>query len=546
MNNDIIKNNIYTVVIETYSSEAYGVCRIGGRAVFVPRTLAGEKWEIKIVKVTAGAVYAKPVRLISPSQERRESKCPYFGKCGGCDTWHMSYEEELRFKLGRVNDALIHIGRQSVIASEIIGAENTEHYRNKGILAVADISGSPKAGFFRERSHELIAVDDCLIQDPLCRRAAEAITRFISERGIPAYNEQTGKGTVRHIFCRRAHYGDDAVVCIVVARGFGAETGALAEELRLHCPELTGIVLNINKSRGNTVLAGDFYTLWGRPDIIDSLCGIRFNISPQAFYQVNPPQAEKLYRKALEYAAPDDSSLVLDLYCGAGTISLCLAKEAGHVIGAEIVPQAIENAARNAANNGITNAEFICADAGQASEQFAARGLHPDVIVVDPPRKGMDERAIAAAASMQPERIVYVSCNPATLARDVLRLSEYGYVLKSATAVDMFPRTAHVETVVLLSKGEVDSKKIRVEFSLEDMDMSEFQDRATYPQIKDYVLEYSGLKVSNLYISQIKRKCGIEVGKNYNLPKSEDSRQPQCPPEKEKAIREAFKYFGMI
>ena len=237
---------------------------------------------------------------------------------------------------------------------------------------------------------------------------------------------------------------------------------------------------------------------------------------------------------------------MLDMYCGAGTISLFLAKAAKQVIGAEIIPEAVENARENARRNGIENADFICADASEAAEKFLRDGVRPEVVVVDPPRKGMDEAAVRTLCGMEPDRVVYVSCNPATLARDVTVFNSCGYELKCAEAVDMFPRTSHVETVVLLSKGEIDSKKVRVEFSLEDMDMSEFQDGATYPQIKEYVLEHTGLKVSNLYISQIKRKCGLEVGKNYNLPKSEDSRQPQCPPEKEKAIREAFKYFGMI
>ena len=315
--------------------------------------------------------------------------------------------------------------------------------------------------------------------------------------------------------------------------------------MRRACPELSGIVLNVNKSDGNTVLAGDFHTLWGRGFIRDSLGGIVYELAPQAFYQINPPQTEKLYRKAVEYAAPEGKT-VLDMYCGAGTISLFLAKAAKQVIGAEIIPEAVENARENARRNGIENADFICADASEAAEKFLRDGVRPEVVVVDPPRKGMDEAAVRTLCGMAPDRVVYVSCNPATLARDVTVFNSCGYELKCAEAVDMFPRTSHVETVVLLSKGEVDSKKIRVEFSLEDMDMSEFQDGATYPQIKEYVLEHTGLKVSNLYISQIKRKCGIGVGKNYNLPKSEDSRQPQCPPEKEKAIREAFKYFGMI
>ena len=450
---ELKKNEIYTVEIDGYSSEAYGVCRIDGRAVFVPRAIVGEVWEIRIVKVTSSAVYARPERLITPSPERCVPECPYFGRCGGCDTWHMSYDEELRFKLARVNDALSHIGRQTVRAEEIVGADSYEHYRNKGILAVGVVGDRLRAGFYRERSHELIAVDDCLIQNELCRRAADAVMKFMAAHSIPAYDETSGKGAVRHIFCRRAVHTQDAVVCIVSARGFGAATEALVNALRSACPELTGVVLNINKTAGNTVLSGDFYTLWGRADITDTLCGSTFAISPQAFYQVNPPQAERLYDKALEYAAPSQDALVVDLYCGAGTISLALARRAGHVIGAEIVPEAIENAAQNAAANAVTNAEFICADAGQAAETLAVRGLHPEVVVVDPPRKGMDERAVAAVAAMQPQRVVYVSCNPATLARDILRFAGFGYELKTAAAVDMFPRTSHVETVCLLLRS---------------------------------------------------------------------------------------------
>ena len=455
---DLKKNDIYTVVIEGYSSEAYGVCRIDGRAVFVPRAIVGEMWEIRIVKVTASAVYARPERLIVPSPERRVPECPYFGRCGGCDTWHMSYDEELRFKLERVNDALEHIGRQSVHAEEIIGADCYERYRNKGIFAVAAVNGQPCAGFYRERSHELIPVDDCLIQDELCRRAASAVTAFMAVHGISAYDEANGKGTVRHIFCRRAIHTADAVVCIIAARGFGAATGALVDTLRSACPELTGIVLNINKTVGNTVLAGNFHTLWGRAGIMDTLCGNMFEISPQAFFQVNPLQAERLYARALEYAAPSTYATVLDLYCGAGTISLALARCAHRVIGAEIVPEAIDNATKNAAANSITNSEFICADAGQAAEMLSARGLQPEVIVVDPPRKGMDARAVAAVAAMQPQRMVYVSCNPATLARDVLRFAELGYELKAVTAVDMFPRTCHVESVAVMEKKDCEDK----------------------------------------------------------------------------------------
>lgn len=452
---ELKKNQIFEVKIESYSSEGHGVCRIEGRAVFVPKTIVGEAWEIRILKVTNTAVYARGERLLVPSPERRESQCPYFSRCGGCDLWHMSYDEELRFKLGRVNDALAHIGRQSLRVEEILGSDQTVRYRNKGIFAVAEAEGSPAAGFYRERSHELIPISKCLIQNELSERAAAAVVAFMEENGLPAYDEKTGSGTVRHVFCRKAWQTDEAVVCVVTARGLGSKTAALASALRKAVPALSGIVLNINKSRGNTVLAGDFYPLWGKSELTDWLCGSRFSIAPQAFFQINPPQAEKLYQRALEYAAPGKSSLVFDLYCGAGTISLCLARQAGRVIGAEIVPEAVENAKANAAANGIENVEFLCADAGEAALRLRERGLQPDIVVVDPPRKGMSEEAVAAVASMEPERLVYVSCNPSTLARDILRLNAFGYVLRSATAVDMFPRTCHVETVCLLTRKKL-------------------------------------------------------------------------------------------
>ena len=448
--NSFAKNQEYTVRIEGYSSEGFGVCRIDGRAVFVPRALEGEEWRIRLVKVSAAAVYAKGLELLTPSGARVEPACPYFGRCGGCGLWHMSYEEELRFKLGRVNDALQRIGRQSVTAETILGSERVTRYRNKAIFAVAEVDGLPCSGFYRGRSHELIPVEHCLIQNELSERVAAALLRFMRDHDVPAYSEENGCGVMRHVFCRRAYQTDAAVACVVAAKGFGALTGALTEALRDACPELTGIVLNVNKTRGNIVLAGDFYTLWGDADLTDELCGSRFSIAPQAFFQVNPPQAERLYALALDYAAPGPDSLVLDLYCGAGTISLALAKRAGRVIGAEIVPEAVENAKSNARANNVKNVEFLCGDAAEAAAALAERGLRPEVIVVDPPRKGMSEEAVAAVASMKPERIVYVSCDPATLARDILRFDDLGYRLQKASAVDMFPRTHHVEAVCCL------------------------------------------------------------------------------------------------
>ena len=539
------KNEIFEAQIEAYGSDGSGVARILGRAVFVPGTIAGERWRIVITKVTASAVYGRALEPLILSPERREPGCESYPRCGGCGLRHMSYAEELRFKKQRVNDALRHIGGQTVQVDGIIGSDETARYRNKGIYAVRDIGGRACKGFFAPRSHELVPVSRCLIQSDIADKAAEAVVSFMNAHAIPAYDEKTRRGLVRHVYVRRAVNSSDAVAVIVANGGFGAGTQELVGFLRGSCPELTGIVLNVNKTSGNTILAGSFHTLWGRDTIRDSLGGIVYELAPQAFYQINPPQAERLYKKAVEYASPEGKT-VLDMYCGAGTISLFLAKSAARVIGAEIVSEAVENARENARRNGIENAEFICADASEAAERFLREGVRPEAIVVDPPRRGMDEAAVRSLCGMAPERIMYVSCNPATLARDIKVFASCGYALSRAEAVDMFPRTAHVETVVLLSKGEIDSKKVRVEFSLENMDMSGFQKGATYPQIKEYVQEHSGLKVSSLYISQVKRKCGLDVGQNYNLSKKEDAKQPQCPPEKEKAITEALKHFGMI
>ena len=449
---ELRKNEIFEAEITAYGSDGAGVCRIKGRAVFVPRTIVGENWRVRITKVTNSAVWGRAEEAIKLSQSRQSPDCPAYPRCGGCTLRHMSYAEELRFKLGRVNDALKHIGHQTVTAEEILGSDCVSRYRNKGIYTVREAGGRPQSGFFAPRTHELIPVSSCLIQNEAADKVTAALLDFMRENGISAYDEKTGRGLVRHVFVRCAVNTPDCVACIVAAGGFGGKTQALVRHLTESCPGLTGIVLNVNKTAGNTVLAGSFHTLWGRDTIRDSLCGIEYEISPQAFYQINPPQAEKLYQRAVEYADCGAGDTVLDLYCGAGTISLFLAKTAGRVIGAEIIPEAIENAKRNAERNGIENAEFICADASQAAESFLKAGIRPAAVVVDPPRKGMEESAVRAVCGMEPDRVVYVSCNPATLARDITVFNACGYELKKATAVDMFPRTSHVETVVLMSK----------------------------------------------------------------------------------------------
>lgn len=536
------KGSVYTAVIDGYSSEGLGIARVNGAVVFVPHAVRGEEIDLRITKVMKTSCAGEIVKIHNPSPERMEPECPYAGKCGGCAYRHLTYPEELWAKRQRVQDALTRIGGLELTVEEILGAKNPEHYRNKSQYPVG-ADGS--IGFFQARTHKVVPIRRCLIQTEAADRTAQAVGEWMRRYKISAYDETTGKGLVRHV-CVRVNRKGESLCCVVVNGNKVPREPELAAYVTAAVPHTVGVLLNSNTRRGNVVLGDKYRTLFGRNYLMDTLCGLEFKLSMPSFYQVNRDQAEVLYGKALEFAGLTGNETVLDLYCGIGTITLCLAKAAKRVIGAEIVPPAIRDAKENALRNHVENAEFFCGDAADIAAKLESDGLRPDVVTVDPPRKGLAPEVIASVAAMGPEKVVYVSCDPATLGRDVKIFREFGYEAKRAAAVDMFPGTAHVETVVLLSKGEVDSKKIRVEFSLEDMDMSEFQDGATYTQIKDYVLEHSGLKVSNLYISQIKRKCGIEVGKNYNLPKSEDSRQPQCPPEKEKAIREAFKYFGMI
>ncbi len=536
------KGSVYTAVIDGYSSEGLGIARVNGAVVFVPHAVRGEEIDLRITKVMKTSCAGEIVKIHNPSPERMEPECPYAGKCGGCAYRHLTYPEELWAKRQRVQDALTRIGGLELTVEEILGAKNPEHYRNKSQYPVG-ADGS--IGFFQARTHKVVPIRRCLIQTEAADRTAQAVGEWMRRYKISAYDETTGKGLVRHV-CVRVNRKGESLCCVVVNGNKVPREPELAAYVTAAVPHTVGVLLNSNTRRGNVVLGDKYRTLFGRNYLMDTLCGLEFKLSMPSFYQVNRDQAEVLYGKALEFAGLTGNETVLDLYCGIGTITLCLAKAAKRVIGAEIVPPAIRDAKENALRNHVENAEFFCGDAADIAAKLESDGLRPDVVTVDPPRKGLAPEVIASVAAMGPEKVVYVSCDPATLGRDVKIFREFGYEAKRAAAVDMFPGTAHVETVVLLSKGEVDSKKIRVEFSLEDMDMSEFQDGATYPQIKEYVLEHTGLKVSNLYISQIKRKCGIGVGKNYNLPKSEDSRQPQCPQEKEKAIREAFKYFGMI
>lgn len=535
------KGSVYTAVIDGYSSEGLGIARVNGAVVFVPHAVRGEEIDLRITKVMKTSCAGEIVKIHDPSPERMEPECPYAGKCGGCAYRHLTYPEELWAKRQRVQDALTRIGGLDLTVEEILGAKNPEHYRNKSQYPVG-ADGS--IGFFQARTHKVVPIRRCLIQTEAADRTAQAVGEWMRRYKISAYDETTGKGLVRHV-CVRVNRKGESLCCVVVNGNKVPREPELAAYVTAAVPHTVGVLLNSNTRRGNVVLGDKYRTLFGRNYLMDTLCGLEFKLSMPSFYQVNRDQAEVLYGKALEFAGLTGNETVLDLYCGIGTITLCLAKAAKRVIGAEIVPPAIRDAKENALRNHIENAEFFCGDAADIAAKLESDGLRPDVVTVDPPRKGLAPEVIASVAAMGPEKVVYVSCDPATLGRDVKIFREFGYEAKRAAAVDMFPGTAHVETVVLLSKLNT-KQHIEVELNLDELDLTAAESKATYEEIREYVLEHTGLKVSHLYIAQVKQKYGIIERENYNKPKSENSRQPKCPPEKEAAITEALKHFGMI
>ena len=538
---ELAKNQEHTVTIEGYGEGGMGVARIDGRVVFVHGALRGEKCRVLILKTLKSVAFAKVLEVLEPSSERIESDCPYFPRCGGCTYRHIRYEEELRLKKQRVQDNLSRIGGSDVTVEEILGAQDTLRYRNK---AQYPVSKDGAVGFYRARTHEVIECEHCLLVRPEADAAAEALREYMQSCRVAGYDEKTGRGLIRHLYVRSNAAGE-SLICVLVNGDKLPKEDRLVALLRDACPKCTGIVLGTNTKKGNVILGDRYRTLWGSDRLEDTLCGKTFRLSVPSFYQVNRAQAERLYAKAIEFADLTGQETVLDLYCGAGTITLALSDHAKRVLGAEIVPEAIDDARENAARNGVKNAEFFCGDASDVAKKLARENLRPDVITVDPPRKGLAADVVESIAEMQPGRVVYVSCDSATMARDVKRLADLGYTAQRACAVDMFPRADHVETVVLLSKLNT-KQHIEVELNLDELDLTAAESKATYDEIKAYVLEKYGLKVSSLYISQVKRKCGLNVGPNYNLSKKEDAKVPQCPPEKEAAIMEALKHFGMV
>ena len=446
------KNEIYEARIEDYTAEGQGVAKVDGCVVFVPNAIAGELVRLRIEKVGKTWAAAKIVEILEKSPHRVQRECPISSSCGGCDFWHMDYEEETRLKADRVRQALNRIGGESLETLPILSAPDCRGYRNKAQYPVASKKNKVFAGFFRAGTHDVVENERCLILPEETDKVKKIVIDYVNHYRISAYDESTQKGLLRHIYVRRGGVTAQVLVCLVINGNKIPHPEDLIERLKA-VPGFTTLVLSVNTKKGNTVLGDRFITLHGPGYIEDTLCGLNFRLSARSFYQVNHHQAQRLYEAAIAQAGITKDDTVLDLYCGVGTITLIMAKAAKNVIGVEVVEQAVQDAWDNARRNGIENAEFICADAGQAALELEAKGIRPDVIVVDPPRKGLNAEAIEAMDKMSPRRIVYVSCDPATLARDVALLKERGFRLQNAMACDLFPRCAHIESIAVLERS---------------------------------------------------------------------------------------------
>ena len=476
-------------------------------------------------------------------ERKQKSLCPVSKKCGGCQLLDMPYSQQLTLKKKQLEETLKGICK----VQTVIGMEQPFHYRNK-VHAVFDRDrrGNIISGIYQENTHIVVPVEKCLIEDEKADEIIGTIRGMLKSFKIRTYDEDTGYGLLRHVLIRKGFQSGEIMVVLVTASPVFPSKNNFVKALREKHPEITTIVQNIN-GRGTSMVLGDReQVLYGKGYITDQLCGCTFRISSKSFYQVNPVQTEKLYNLAIELAGLTGKETVLDAYCGIGTIGIIASRKAGQVIGVELNQDAVRDAVNNAKLNQISNIRFYCNDAGRFMVNMAERGDRADVVIMDPPRSGSTEEFMDSIKKMGADKLVYISCNPETLARDLRYMKNLGYrVDGNAVGVDMFAETYHVETVVLLSKLNT-KQHIEVELNLDELDLTAAESKATYDEIKAYVLEKHGLKVSSLYISQVKRKCGLDVGQNYNLSKKEDAKVPQCPPEKEAAIMEALKYFQMI
>ena len=546
------KNDIVTLKIEDCGIDGEGIGKADGFTVFVKDAVIGDTVRAKIMKAKKNYGYGRLEEIITPSPDRVEPKCQFARQCGGCQLQALSYEKQLEFKTSKVRGHLERIGGFTDIPMEkILGMDQPFHYRNKAQFPVGKSKdGRIITGFYAGRTHSIIENRDCALGVTRNKEVLDRVIAHMEKFHIQPYDENTGKGLVRHVLIRYGFFTDEMMVCLIINGEKLPGEEALVKSLR-QIPEAVSVMVNVNKKRNNVILGEKVRLLWGQPYITDKIGEISYQISPLSFFQVNPYQTGRLYGKALEYAQLSGNETVWDLYCGIGTISqkrshtLFLAQKAKMVRGVEIIPAAIENAKENARLNGFDNTEFFVGKAEEVlPEQFARTGERADVIVVDPPRKGCDETLLSTIIEMQPDRVVYVSCDSATLARDLKYLCERGYELKKVCPVDMFPNTVSVETVCLLSRGKVDGY-VNVDLDTDKIVSKSKTGTATYKEIKEYINDKYGFTVSSLNIAQVKDKCGLNKRNNYNKGK-EGHKVPACPEKKEKAIKEAFAHFGLV
>ena len=555
------KGQVLEGIVEKVEFPNKGIVRVEGedRKVIVKNTIEGQRIRFSVNKLRKGKAEGRMLEILEQSPLETEEACPYFGKCGGCTYRTVSYEEQLKQKERQVKDllrpVLSNYGKEiDRIFEGIEKSPRMLEYRNKMEFSFGDEvkDGPLSLGMHKRGSfHDIVTVDGCQIVDEDYSKILRCTLDFFTKEKVDFYHKMSHEGYLRHLLVRKAVKTGEILIDLVTTtqevKGWTHQEllQAFAEELcKLELQgKIAGILHTQNDSLADAVINEGTTLLYGQDYFYEELLGLRFRISAFSFFQTNSLGAEVLYEKAREYIADaGNGKIVYDLYSGTGTIAQILAPVAKKVIGVEIVEEAVEAARENAKLNGLHNCEFLAGDVLKVLDDIEEK---PDFIVLDPPRNGIHPKALEKIIGYGVESLIYISCKPTSLARDLEMLQARGYEPERVCCVDMFPQTANVETVVLLSKGMVDNRKVKVDFSLEDMDLSEFKGKATYEQIKAYVLEQTGLKVSNLYIAQIKKKCGLDVGENFNLPKSENAKQPKCTPEKEEAIMQAFSHFGI-
>ncbi|VUW92136.1 23S rRNA (uracil-C(5))-methyltransferase RlmCD [Streptococcus constellatus] len=540
------KNDVIEVEIVDLSHDGAGVAKAEGLVFFVENALPTERIRMRILKVNKKIGFGKVEEFLATSPYRNENVDAAYLRSGIADLGHLKYSEQLKFKAKQVRDSLYKIaGITDIEVVPTLGMAQPLRYRNKAQVPVRRVNGQLETGFFRKNSHDLMPIENFYIQDPVIDQVVLAVRDLLRCFDLKPYDEKEQSGLMRNIVVRRGHYSGEIMVILVTTRPKIFRIDQFIERLVAQFPDIKSIMQNINNQPGNAIFGKEFRVLYGQDYITDRMLENHFQIAAPAFYQVNTEMAEKLYQTAIDFAELNTEDIVVDAYSGIGTIGLSVAKHVKEVYGVEVIPQAVENSKKNAELNGISNAHYVCDSAENAMESWYKQGIRPDVILVDPPRKGLTESFIKSSVSMNPKKLIYISCNVATMARDIKLYQELGYKLTKVQPVDLFPQTHHVETVALLSKLDVD-KHIDVEIKLDELDLTSAESKATYAQIKEYILEKFNLKVSTLYIAQIKKKCGIELREHYNKSKKEKQVIPQCTPEKEEAIMDALRHFKMI